>query len=164
MRVRNALAAALIIAAAGFPAFAQHGSPATGLTIEKPWSRATPPTARTGAVFLTVNNRGTSADRLLSAASEAAESVELHTHLHEGSIMRMRKVDDIAIPAGKATVLAPGGLHVMLIGLRTPLKQGGQVELTLTFEQAGRIAVKAPILGVGALGPEGPRGHGGHGH
>jgi len=153
-----ALAAAFLLAAA--PALAQ-------IEVSEPWSRATPPRAPNGAAYMTLDNRGTEPDRLVAAESPAAERVEIHAHLMEGGIARMREVEAIEVTPGSATVLQPGGLHVMLMGLRAPLAEGATLPLTLVFERAGRIEVEARVLGLGAGGPgagHGGHGHGGHGH
>ena len=87
----------------------------------------------------------------------AARVVELHTHVREGEVMRMRPVTDIPVPAGQTVELRPGGLHVMLIGLTGPLQQGSRVPLTLRFERAGEVQVELTVEAAGARGS-------GHGH
>jgi copper(I)-binding protein len=105
-----------------------------------------------GAAFLTIDNAGPP-DRLVGAESPIAHSVELHTHLHDGGVMRMRAVDSIAIPAHGQAVLKPGGDHVMLIGVDTPPKAGDRVPLTLVFAKAGRITLDLPVGSVGTVTP-----------
>ncbi|MDQ7990612.1 MAG: copper chaperone PCu(A)C [Candidatus Dactylopiibacterium sp.] len=120
------------------------------LHIDHPWARATPSAASTGGGFLAIDNRG-AADRLVSATTPVAEAVELHTMRMEGNIMRMQKLErGIAVPAGQRTVLAPGGLHLMFMGLKTPLKQGESFPLRLHFEQAGEIEVSVKVEALGA--------------
>ncbi len=115
------------------------------LRISQTVARATAPMARTGAVYLTVSNAGTLPDRLISASTAAAETVELHTTVREGNVMRMQPVPGIDVPAGQTVTLSPGGLHVMLIGLRGPLKDGSSLALSLTFQRAGRVDVTVPV-------------------
>jgi copper(I)-binding protein len=89
-----------------------------------------------------------------------AEVVELHTHVMDGTIMRMRKVDAIDVTGGSTTELKPGGLHVMLIGLKAPLKAGEKFPLTLKFERAGEVKLDVEVRGTAAGKPM----HGQHKH
>ncbi len=123
------------------------------VSVQDPWSRATARTATTGAVYFTLVNRNGEADRLVAAASSAAKTVELHTHLEEDGVLRMRPVEGVDVPAAGQVSFRPGGLHVMLIGLRSPLKEGKTVPVTLTFEKTGTVTVEARILPVGARPP-----------
>lgn len=126
------------------------------LVISQAWSRATPGSAKVGGGYLTITNNGSAADRLLSAASDVAEKVELHEMSMSNGVMSMRPVDGgLAIEPGKSVSLAPGGFHLMLLGLKAPLLQGKQVPVTLTFEKAGSVKVSLDVLGVGAKGPGG---------
>lgn len=125
---------------------------AGSIRIDHPWSRATAPTAPAAGGFMALTNTGTTPDRLVSAASDIAETTELHTHINEGGVMRMRPVEDIAIPPGETVALRPGGLHVMFIGLRQPLAEGSRFPLTLTFEQAGTVTVEVGVEAAGAMG------------
>jgi copper(I)-binding protein len=129
------------------------------LAITQGWSRAAGQGGQ-GAGYLTIANHGAAPDRLLSASSPAARSVELHTHIHEGEVMRMRPVSAIEIPPGQTVTLRPGGLHLMLVGLARPLRQGETVPVTLRFERAGEVPMTLAVLAAGARGPMG--GMGGH--
>lgn len=124
---------------------------AAELSVEKPWARATAGRAETGAAYVTLKG-GDGADSLIAAASPVAESVELHTHLEEDGVMRMRQVPSIPVGPGEKVELKPGGLHIMLIGLKGPLKEGKRFPLTLTFQRAGTVEVEVPILAPGARG------------
>ncbi len=124
-------------------AFAQDYKLGT-LTIGHPHARPTAPSQPTGGGYLTVVNNGV-ADRLLSATSPVAESVQLHSMRMEGDVMRMRKVDAIELPPGKTVELRPGGLHLMLVGLRTPLAPGETFPMTLRFEKAGEVKVDVKV-------------------
>jgi copper(I)-binding protein len=148
MNRRILLATALLPMAAWAQGGAlQHGS----LTLEAPWTRAAGQGGQ-GAGFLTIRNAG-GADRLLSASTPAAGRTELHTMLRDGDIMRMRQVEAIAVPANGAVSLAPGGLHIMLIGLTRPLVVGESLPLTLVFEQAGAVTLQLAVQAAGARMP-----------
>ena len=117
------------------------------IRVEDAYARAARPNAPVGAAFMVIVNGGDTADRLIAVASDAAERVELHTHIEDGDgIMRMRPVEGgIAIPADGTHALQRGGDHVMFMGLRAPLEPGGSVTVTLTFETAGDIVVEIPV-------------------
>lgn len=136
---------------------------AATVTVTEPFSRATAPAAKTGAAFMTLGlDQGD--DKLLSVSSPAAEKVELHTHIMENGVAQMRPVDAIALTAGTPVELKPGGLHIMLIGLKAPLKAGDMLPLTLHFEKAGEVAVSVPVKGPGARPAPAADDHGGHQH
>ncbi|MBP2311844.1 copper chaperone PCu(A)C [Azospirillum soli] len=125
------------------------------VAVTEPWARAGTPAARSGAAFMTIKNGGTEADRLVGAETPVAEKAELHTHLMDNGVMKMREVDAIELPPGESVALRPGGLHVMLMGLKQPLTQGGRFPVTLTFAKAGAVTVEVPIQSAGAMGPSG---------
>ncbi len=133
--------------AAPLPATAQAPDAAAGgaLRVEGAWARATPPAARTGAAYLTVINTGGEPDRLLEASSPAAAHAELHTHISEGNVARMQQLPAIDIPAGGRVSFAPGGLHVMLMNLQGPLRDGTRFPLTLRFARAGELTIEVPV-------------------
>jgi len=111
------------------------------LHIGHPYARSTPPGAKVGGAYLSINNKGKAADRLVRASSPRAGSVELHTMSMDGNVMRMRQVPAIEVAPGATVKLAPGGLHVMLQELKQPLKKGERFPLTLVFERAGEVKV-----------------------
>lgn len=136
-----AAATVLFVAAAG-PVLAQGAS----IQIEQPWARATPAGAMSGAVYMTINNKSNDADRLTGAASDVAKASQIHEMKVVGGVMKMREISGgLAVPANGSVVLKPGGYHVMLIDLKKPLKAGETVQLTLTFEKAGKVEVSAPV-------------------
>ena len=116
------------------------------LAVAQAWARESPPTVTNGAAFMTIDNRGTSADRLLGADAEVAERVELHTHLMDDGVMRLRQVEFIDLQPGQVTELKPGGLHVMFIGLKAPFKAGERVPVTLRFEQGGNLDIEVSVM------------------
>ena len=124
------------------------------LEISQPWARATAPTAPAGGGYLVITNKGTTPDRLVSASSPAAQTVQVHEMKMEGNIMRMREVDHgMEIAPGATVKLAPGGFHLMMMGLKEPFKQGATVPVTLVFEKAGRIDVELAVGSIGATEP-----------
>ncbi|WP_207485878.1 copper chaperone PCu(A)C [Arenibaculum pallidiluteum] len=148
------------IALPAAPALAQETASAGEVRITRAWARATAPSAPTGAAYVTLVNGGSQPDRLVSATSPVAERVEIHTHLHEGGVMRMREVEGVDLAPGAEAVFGPGGLHLMLMGLRQPLRRGESFPLTLTFARGAAATVTVSVAGPGAGGPEGAA-HGG---
>ncbi|MBN43891.1 MAG: hypothetical protein CL573_10445 [Alphaproteobacteria bacterium] len=118
--------------------------------ISHAWSRATAPSQKVGAVFMTIATNGDKTDRLIGALSSAAESVQIHGHTTVNNVMRMRQVGGIDIPADGDITLAPGGLHIMLIGLKAPLLENTLVPLVLEFEKAGTLEIEAEVEAPGA--------------
>ena len=138
MKKRLLLTLATACCLAALPAAAhdyQHGA----LKIEHPWARPTVPGQRTGAGYLSIHNTGSAADRLLGGSTPAAATVEVHEMRMDGDVMRMRELGALDLPAGKPVALAPGGLHLMLSGLKAPLKIGDKLTVRLRFEKAGEI-------------------------
>jgi copper(I)-binding protein len=121
------------------------GSVAEGITVNDPYVRAVPPGQPNSASFMVLHNKGEKGSALTAASSPAAEVVELHTHTMEEGMMRMREVEKIDLPAGEVVKLQPGGLHVMLIGLKQKLVPDELVPLTLTFEDGSSLQVDAPV-------------------
>jgi periplasmic copper chaperone A len=123
------------------------------LEVDAAWARASIGTSRPGAAYFTVRNLGDEADRLTGLSSPVSAMPMLHeTTLSEG-VSRMAHVEAAEIPAGGELTLEPGGMHVMLMELTTPLKEGATFPLTLTFEAGGEITVEVPVFGPGATGP-----------
>jgi periplasmic copper chaperone A len=142
-----------IVAAASFAgAVLAHDYELKSLAIDHPFARATPPGATVGAAFLTIQNQGKEADRLLGASSPVAGKVELHQMAMGGGMMKMRAVTGIDLQPGTTVELKPDGYHIMLEGLKHPLKQGESIPLTLTFERAGTIEIPVKVEGMGASG------------
>ncbi|MFW2588028.1 copper chaperone PCu(A)C [Sagittula sp. SSi028] len=122
------------------PAFAE-------ISVSDAYARASSPTAKAGAAFMMIENTGAEEDRLLSAESDVAARVELHTHKDLGDgVMKMMHVEEgFVIPAGGMHALKRGGDHVMFMGLNRSLTEGESVSVTLTFEQAGEVTVEVPV-------------------
>lgn len=124
---------------------------ADGIRVGDAYARAVPPGQENSAAFLTITNETAESRALISAESPAARAVELHTHSHEGGMMRMRRVDRIELPAGETVSLRPGGLHLMLIGLNADLAPGDQVGLDLGFDDGSHTQVEAPVRAIAPM-------------
>ncbi|MER3460095.1 MAG: hypothetical protein C4303_02600 [candidate division GAL15 bacterium] len=112
--------------------------------VKNPWAR-TAPRGGNSAVYMEIHNTAPHADRLVAAGTDVAEAVELHQSRMEGGMHRMHKVGSIEVPAHGKVDLRPGGLHIMLIRLNTPLRVGDRFPLLLRFERAGRLTVEVVV-------------------
>ena len=121
------------------------------IVVERPWARATPAGAKTGAVYMTVINNGAAPDRLLGATTPVADKVQIHKVSDENGVSSMRELSALDIAPGSRATFRPGDIHAMLVGLKQPLKEGQTISLTLEFEKAGKIDVAAAVAKVGAL-------------
>lgn len=116
------------------------------LQVSQPYARPTVPGQPAGSAYLNLQNNGKNADKLVSAASPIAGSVQIHTMSMDGNVMRMREVAGVDLPPGARLAMKPGdGYHLMLMGLKQPLKTGDKFPLTLVFEKAGKIEVTVPV-------------------
>lgn len=131
---------------------AQQASPSAPVEVKDVWSRATAGGSKTGAAYATLTNKGTAGDRLVSASTPVAGKVELHTMSMEGDVMRMRQIDGIDVNPGASVELKPGGLHIMLMDLKAPLKEGDKFPLTLNFEKGGSSTLDVSVRSLAATG------------
>lgn len=120
------------------------------LHISRPFTRATPPGGQVAGAFMSIENRGKDADRLVGVSSPVAGLAQVHEMAMAGGLMQMRAVQGIELKPGATVQLRPGGYHIMLEALKQPLKQGDQIPLTLTFEKAGPIEIKVTVEAMGA--------------
>ena len=124
------------------------------ISVENPHARPPMGSGKVAAAFMTLKNDGDEADKLVKAEGDVADRIELHTHIMEKKdgkmIMRMRQVPFMEVPAHGQTVLKPGGLHIMLIGITRDLKPGDTFELTLVFEKAGKVKITVPVKKISA--------------
>lgn len=128
------------------PAAVQAGS----LSISQPWTRATPGGARVAGGYLTVTNTGSTPDRLIGGSAAFAERVEIHEMATVNGVMTMRALGSgLTIAPGQTVELKPGGLHVMFMGLRSPLAEGQTVKVTLEFEKAGKVELDFQVGTIG---------------
>ena len=121
---------------------------AQDISVDHAWSRASAGPVKNGAAFVTIHNHGEE-DKLVAVRSDIAKRTELHTHIEDQGIFRMRPVDAINTKEGMS-LLKPGGDHIMLMGLNAPLKEGDHFPLTLVFEKSGEITVDVKVLSAGA--------------
>ena len=129
------------------------------IEISNAWARATPGTSSIGAAYLQLANTGDAPDRLVSATSFMARAVELHATVQDGNVMRMQRVEAVELAPGAKVDLSPGGMHLMLIDLKGPLRQGNSFALTLTFAESGATTVEVAVQAAGASGMEVPAHH-----
>jgi hypothetical protein len=116
------------------------------LRLEQPVARPTRPGQPGAAAYVTIDNRGNTPDRLLSASTPAAGKTEIHTMTMSGGVMKMREAGEILIAPGTSIIMQPGdGYHIMLLDLKQPLKAGDQFPLTLNFEKAGKVKVSVEV-------------------
>lgn len=126
------------------------------LVITQAWSRATPGGAKVGGGYLTIENKGSTPDRLIGGSAEIASKVQVHEMSMNNGVMTMRPVEGgLVIEPGKTVKLTPGGFHLMLLDLKAPLKQGEKLPITLEFAKAGKVSVTFDVGGIGAMGPAG---------
>ena len=143
---------------------AAFAAAAVGLSVSAPVVRAVPPTQKVTAAFMTIKNAGSADRKLVAAESPVAGSVELHNHINDNGVMKMRPVKDIEVKAGGETALKPGGYHIMLIDLKQPVKEGEQVPVTLKFDDGSSLKVDAPVQRPAPAMPMAPMGGHDHGH
>lgn len=147
------IAAALFAVAVmnlSLPAFADESG--HGIKVVDAWAKASLAGTTNGAAFVTVSNGTDKADRIVGAESPVAAKTELHTHLMNDGVMKMRPVEAVDLPAGETAKMEPGGLHVMLLGLTEPLTEGATFPVTLILENAGPIQAEVTVKAANAMG------------
>lgn len=141
------IASALL--AFSFSAVTAHEFKAGDIEVGHPWSRVTPAGASVAGGYFTLENEGTAADRLVSATAEIAGKTEIHEMSVKDGVMTMRALPDgIAVPAGAKVAFAPGGYHLMFLGIKAPLTEGESFKGSLTFEKAGTVEVSFKVEGM----------------
>ncbi len=144
------------------PPAVSHETQAGDLTIIHAWSRPNLPN-RPAAAYMAIANDGETADKLLSVASPAFETIELHTVIKDGDVMKMQPVQSIDVPADDTAVLEPGGLHLMLFGAVRAFKDGDSFPATLTFQEAGPVEITVKVEKRTSGGNEDHGDHNAHG-
>jgi hypothetical protein len=132
-----------------------HEFKAGSITIENPWSRATPSGAKVGAGYLTIHNEGDTPDRLVSATADIAGRTQIHQMSMVDGVMKMRELTDgLSVPGKDSVTLDPDAYHLMFLDLKRPLREGERFSGTLTLEKAGSVDVTFEVEGIGAKAPE----------
>ena len=158
MKLRHCLSAALSFSLA-FAAAAAHAQAA----VDGAFARATVGKQANGAAYLQLSAKGD--DALLSASTPTAASVEIHTMSMDGDVMKMRSLDKLDIKAGEKLVMQPGtGVHLMLMGLKKPLKAGDSFPLTLNFRKAGKVRIEVKVKDLATPPKGGDMQHDDHAH
>lgn len=132
-----------------------HEVSAKGVTVAHPWVRANAGGTTVTAAFMEIRTGAATADKLISVSTPAAGRVELHAHVKEGDVMKMRALAELGFSPGESHILMPSGDHIMLLDLKAPLREGDLVKLTLSFADAGPLEIEATVEPEGALGPHG---------
>ena len=158
-RLARAAIISLLMATSAFAEEVKAGD----LVITQAWSRATPGGAKVAGGYLTIENTGSAPDRLIGGSGDVTDKIQVHEMAVNSGVMTMRPLDNgLAIEPGKTVKLAPGGYHLMLLNLKSQLRQGDRVPVTLEFEKAGKVKLSFDVQGVGAPGPAGADHSGGH--
>jgi periplasmic copper chaperone A len=157
--MKKQLSLLLVAASAALSSVAFAGADVKqgNITIGHPWARATPGAVKNSAAFMTLSSKD-SADKLIGVSGDVAREIQIHTMVTEAGVMKMREIKSLDIPANGKTELKPGGLHIMLIGLKDGLKDGQKFPLKLKFEKAGEVTVQVTAEKPGA------HDHSGHKH
>ena len=137
-------------------AFAQHDKKEQEyrvgqLKIENPYARSTVPGQKAAGGFMKIENKG-AVDQLVSASSPVAGEMQLHSMSMDGNVMKMREVKTIEVPANGSVELKPGGLHLMFMDIKAPLKAGESVPVKLKFQKAGEVEIKVPVRDISGSG------------
>ena len=140
MKQLSVVAAGLLLST-GVPAGA-----ADNVSVQDPYVRLAPPSAPATGAFMVIRNAGDKDVRVVKADNPVSKATELHTYVNEGGVMKMRPIPAIEIKAKGEAVLKPGGLHVMMIDLKVPMKEGDTVPITLTFDDGSSKQVDARVV------------------
>lgn len=145
LRALPGLALSLVL---GFVPAQGHEIAAGDLVVEHPWARATVAVQKNGAAYMTIRNRGHEPERLLAVRTGEAQAAEFHgTTVTAEGVAQMRPAGGVEVPSGGEAKLAPGGVHVMLGGLKRPLYEGVSFPMTLVFERAGEVDIEVEVIG-----------------
>jgi len=126
-------------------ATAQTQDTSSGIEVKDAWIRAMPPTGKSTAAFMVIENSNAHEMVLKSAACDIADLVQIHTMEQDGEIMKMKEIPELSIPANGQRVLAPKGFHIMLIGLLRPIKEDEIIPITLDFADGSSVTVGAVV-------------------
>lgn len=144
--MRKLIAIVVVALVVASPALAEES-----IRVFDAWARATILASRPGAAYLTIESA--TEDRLLGVTTPVAGQVMIHAVEKDGDINRMKHIETLELPAGERVTLAPGGMHLMLMGLQDKLSEGTTFPMTLNFENAGEITAEVSVLRIAAEGP-----------
>jgi copper(I)-binding protein len=151
-------ASMLLVGALNSPAAQSQEVKLGDLVISQPWSRAAPAGSDLASSYLTIENKGSAADRLVGGSTDVAEKLQIQQTSMSGGATSAQPVEGgLGISPGDKVVLAPGGYKLALLKLKSPLKKGTKVSMTLEFEKAGKVTVPFDVLGPAAKGPVAPK-------
>lgn len=166
-RLRVSLVTAFVLAAAIGTQTGQadaHDYKVDGIKIDHPWTRSTPPGVKVGAGYLTIENTGKTADKLISGSFDLSSKVEMHTTEVTDGIARMRELaGGVEIAPGATVAFKPGGKHLMFMGLKEPLTEGAKIAGSLVFEKAGTVSVEFAVESLKTKAGAGEMDHSKHG-
>ncbi|NPA54373.1 MAG: copper chaperone PCu(A)C [Aquificae bacterium] len=128
-----------------FAGFILSACAKSDIEIRDPWIRAVPPNSKNTALFMIIENKGNKEDELISVKTDIAKMSMIHETVNENGIMKMKHIETLKIPPKSKIELKPGGLHIMLMGLKRPLKVGEKVKVKLLFKFAGEKEILAPV-------------------
>jgi periplasmic copper chaperone A len=145
--MRNSFFSAVVVSIAFFSSAVAHAQTVSlgNIEIEHPYTWASPPGARVGGAFMVLHNKGKEADKLVRASTPVAGVTEIHDHIKENGVMKMRAVPHIVIEPGKSVALKPGSFHLMFFELKRAAKAGEKFPVTLEFEKAGKTTVQVEV-------------------
>ena len=123
------------------------------IQIEKSWTRATAPGASVAGGYMLIRNQGAAGDRLVGASSPASAKIELHVHINDNGVMKMREVPGYDVPGKGSFELKPGGAHLMFMNIKRPFKEGEKLPVKLKFEKAGEVNAEFQVGGMGGGAP-----------
>ena len=115
-----------------------------GIEVNDAWARPAPQ-GENGAIYLAIHNHSSETQEMVGATSEVAEAVEMHESQMSGDVMQMHQLESVSLGPGAEVVFEPGGLHIMLVGLRKELRVGDEIEVTLQFKSFEDITVSVPV-------------------
>jgi hypothetical protein len=158
------LATALSLTIASILAIAAVRAAGGEVEVREAFSRASIGQATSGVVYLELVNHASGPDRLMTVSTPVAARTDLHMIERDGDIVKMRRLETLTIPPGETLAFSPGGAHIMLSGLKAPLREGDRFDLILQFEAAGEITIEVPVRSItaGAELDEGKEGHQAH--
>lgn len=148
MRFQFNFTSTFLMACLSITSFNVFANDASVIDVDNAYIREVPPGAMATGSFLTLKNNSEQEVRLVGATSNVAKKVQLHTHINDNGVMKMRQIKYISVAAHQETKLQPGGLHIMFIGLQKELKEGQTIPMTLKFQDGSQKSLTIPVKSV----------------